>query len=95
MAGAGGGAGGAAAPAAGVRGPRHGGRGVARGSQVRPTWCPLPHCPGVFSLAEVLVPLVVLGGGLALQPGEREELLQVDVVPLLALLTGVPIPRAR
>jgi ethanolaminephosphotransferase len=57
---------------------------------------------GGSSPGEVLVPLVLLGGGLGRAPrqdrGELlpgEELLQVDLAPALAFLTGVPIPKGR
>merc|ERR1719334_941865 len=46
-------------------------------------------------MAEVQVPLVLLGGGLG-GPGGlsiEKELLQVDVVPTLAFLTGSSIPQ--
>ena len=50
---------------------------------------------GGASREEVLVPLVLLGGSLGQGGEQEEELLQVDLVPMLALLTGVPIPSTR
>ena len=47
---------------------------------------------GGASLPEVLVPFVLLGGGLTKEVVEIEEILQIDTTACLAFLTGVPIP---
>ena len=47
---------------------------------------------GGASLPEVLVPFVLIGGGLTNEDVELEEVLQIDTASCLAFLTGVPIP---